>query len=155
VSVTSAIQHVIIIVKQNHSFDHYFGSYPGADGVTAGPISTGQTLVFPHGNDAVRAEVANARSAYLSAIDGGNMDHYDIIPNGNITGEYNAFAQLLQTDMPNYWLYANNFVLADRMFSSQTTAGFANQLVYIAGTAGGVIDNPANTSPGLPPAKAN
>ncbi len=147
----SAIQHVVIIVKQNHSFDSYFATYPGADGVSAWPVSTGQTLVFPHGSDSPRAEVANSRDAYLGAIDGGKMDRFDIIPSGNINGEYNAYGQLLQADMPNYWNYAGNFVLADRMFSSQVTAGFANQLVYIAGTAGGVVDNPAKTSPGLPP----
>jgi len=151
VTVSSAIQHVMIIIKQNHSFDNYFGTDPGADGATAGPISTGQAIVFPHGSDAVRAEVGHDRSSYLSAIDGGRMDRFDIIASGNINGEYNAFGQLVQSDMPNYWTYASNFVLADRMFSSQVTAGFANQLVYIAGTAGGVIDNPLNTSPGLPP----
>jgi phospholipase C len=148
---TSAIQHVVIIVKQNRSFDNYFGTFPGADGVTAGPISTGQTIVFPRQSDKVQAEVGNSRDAYLSAIDGGKMDRFDIIPSGNINGEYNALGQLLQSDIPNYWSYASNFVLADRMFSSQLTAGFANQLVYITGSANGVIDNPANTAPGLPP----
>src|SRR6266852_3589394 len=26
------IQHVVIIVKENHAFDNYFGRFPGADG---------------------------------------------------------------------------------------------------------------------------
>jgi phospholipase C len=150
-SASSKIEHVVIIVKQNHSFDNYFGTFPGADGVSAGPISTGQTIIFPHGSDSVVAAVTNYRGGTLSATNGGKMDRFDIIPGGNINGEYNAFGQLLQSDLPNYWSYASNFVLADRMFSSQVAAGFANQLVYIAGSAGGVIDNPVNTSPGLPP----
>ena len=30
------IQHVIFLVKENRSFDHYFGTYPGAEGATEG-----------------------------------------------------------------------------------------------------------------------
>src|SRR2546430_13170329 len=30
------IQHVIVIMQENRSFDHYFGTYPGADGIPAG-----------------------------------------------------------------------------------------------------------------------
>jgi phospholipase C len=26
------IEHVIMVVQENRSFDHYFGTYPGADG---------------------------------------------------------------------------------------------------------------------------
>ena len=33
---TSPIKHVIIIMQENRSFDHYFGSFPGADGPPAG-----------------------------------------------------------------------------------------------------------------------
>jgi phospholipase C len=35
----SQIQHIVIIVKQNNSFDHYFGAFPGVDGVTTGTLS--------------------------------------------------------------------------------------------------------------------
>ena len=31
---TSKIQHVVIIVKENRSFDNLFGRFPGADGAT-------------------------------------------------------------------------------------------------------------------------
>ena len=30
------IKHVIFMVKENRTFDHYFGTYPGADGATRG-----------------------------------------------------------------------------------------------------------------------
>jgi phospholipase C len=29
---SSPIAHVIIIVKENHTFDNYFGTFPGAEG---------------------------------------------------------------------------------------------------------------------------
>ena len=33
---TYPIQHVVIIMQENRSFDHYFGTFPGADGIPAG-----------------------------------------------------------------------------------------------------------------------
>ena len=28
----SPIEHMVIIVKENHSFDNYFGTFPGVNG---------------------------------------------------------------------------------------------------------------------------
>ena len=30
------IKHVVTIIQENRSFDHYFGTYPGADGIPPG-----------------------------------------------------------------------------------------------------------------------
>src|SRR5439155_25612323 len=38
------IDHVIFIVKENRTFDHYFGKYPGADGTTVGKTLEGTTI---------------------------------------------------------------------------------------------------------------
>jgi phospholipase C len=32
------IEHIIVIVQENHSFDNYFGTYPGANGIPAGTM---------------------------------------------------------------------------------------------------------------------
>src|SRR6202035_3478169 len=45
------IQHVVYIIKENRSFDNYFGTFPGADGATSGPISTGQVIPLGHTPD--------------------------------------------------------------------------------------------------------
>ena len=37
----SKIQHIVFIIKENRSFDTYFGTFPGADGATTGLVSTG------------------------------------------------------------------------------------------------------------------
>src|SRR5712692_3450408 len=34
------IQHIVFIVKENRTFDNYFGTFPGADGATTGMIHT-------------------------------------------------------------------------------------------------------------------
>src|SRR5271168_2365029 len=49
----TAIQHIVFIVKENRSFDNYFGQYPGADGATTGLLSTGQTMTLEHTPDQV------------------------------------------------------------------------------------------------------
>src|SRR5437899_11756751 len=36
----SPIQHIIFILKENHTFDSYFGLFPGVDGTTTGNIRT-------------------------------------------------------------------------------------------------------------------
>jgi phospholipase C len=43
----TAIQHVVFIIKENRSFDEYFGQFPGANGVGVGEISTGQATICP------------------------------------------------------------------------------------------------------------
>ena len=139
----SQIQHVVIIVKQNKSFDHFFGAFPGADGATTATLSTGQVVNMPEANDQ-QADYCQAPACNVSAIDGGKMDRYDTIPLGNQNGNLGAFSQELQPDIPNYWSYAQNFVLADHMFSSNQSAGFPNQLDFIAANTGGAFDNPTN-----------
>jgi phospholipase C len=39
----SKIQHLIFIVQENHSFDNYFGTYPGANGLPANTSIPNQT----------------------------------------------------------------------------------------------------------------
>jgi len=40
------IQHIIFLVRENRSFDHYFGLFPGADGASTAPISNGQIITL-------------------------------------------------------------------------------------------------------------
>lgn len=135
---SSVIQHIIFIVKENRSFDNYFGLYPGADGATTGPTSTGQVLNLRHTPDQV-VDIDHEWVAALTAVDNGKMDRFDLIPNGDINGQYLAYSQLTQSDIPNYYKYAKNFVLADRMFSSVHGDSFENHLYIIAAQAGGVV----------------
>src|SRR6185503_15092210 len=39
------IEHVIVVVKENHTFDNYFGTFPGAEGTTMAQTSTGPVAV--------------------------------------------------------------------------------------------------------------
>jgi phospholipase C len=134
----TVIQHIIFIIKENRSFDNYFGLYPGANGATSGVASTGQVIPLRHTPDQV-VDIGHEWVAALTAVDDGKMDRFDLIPFGDVNGQYMAYSQLTQADIPNYYSYAQNFVLADKMFSSVHGDSFENHLYIIAAQAGGVI----------------
>src|ERR1700720_4039944 len=48
---TTPIEHVVFLVKENHSFDSLFGTFPGAAGATTGVTSKGQTIALSHASD--------------------------------------------------------------------------------------------------------
>jgi phospholipase C len=134
----TVIQHIIFIIKENRSFDNYFGQYPGADGATSGTTSAGQVLTLRHTPDQV-VDIGHEWVAALTAVDDGKMDRFDLIPFGDVNGQYMAYSQVSPSDIPNYYTYAQHFVLADKMFSSVHGDSFENHLYTIAAQAGGVI----------------
>jgi phospholipase C len=138
----SQIQHVIYIIKENRSFDSFYGTFPGANGATTAVISTGQTINMGHQADQMPRDISGHGwfDAYTGS-DGGKEDHFDLVVNGSVQGDYLTFQQLYQSDIPNYWQYAQNFVLADNMFSSLHGASFPNHLYTIAAQSGGVFNN--------------
>ncbi len=139
------IQHIVFIIKENRSFDNYFGQFPGADGATTGITSTGQVIPLRHTPDQV-VDIGHDWPSAINAMDGGKMDRFDLIASGNVNGEYLAYSQLTQADIPNYYTYAQQFVLADQMFSSLHGPSFPNHLYTIAAQSGGVISIPLNNT---------
>lgn len=139
------IQHIVFIVKENRTFDNYFGTFPGAHGATSGTISTGRVIPLGHAPDRLPRDISHAFSAAVTAIDGGRMDKFDLIPGGNQNGDFLAYTQYVESDMPNYFSYARHFVLADNMFSSLTGPSFPNHLYTVGAQSGGAINNPRNT----------
>jgi phospholipase C len=139
------IQHIIFIVKENRTFDNYFGTYPGVDGATSGKISTGRTIPLGHTPDRTVHDIDHSWQAAITAIDHGKMDKFDLIAGANVKGDLLSYSQLRERDIPNYFAYARNFVLADRMFSSLTGPSFPNHLYTVAAQSAGAINNPRNS----------
>jgi phospholipase C len=136
------IQHIIFLVRENRSFDHYFGACPGADGATTATISNGQIISLGHATDATPQDLCHSLPCAEIAIDGGKMDGFDLLIGGNKLNEFIAYTQMQQQDIPNYWQYAKTFVLADHMFSSAHTDSFPNHLYTVGATSDGVINIP-------------
>jgi phospholipase C len=141
----SVIQHIVFIIKENRSFDEYFGLYPGADGATTGVTSTGQVINLERTPDEV-IDMGHDWTSGITAIDGGKMDRFDIIQDGNYNGEYLSYSTMTQADIPNYYNYAQNFVLSDQTFSSLHGPTLPNHLYAIAAQSGGIISVPSTAT---------
>ena len=140
----SNIQHIVFIVKENRSFDNLFGTYPGANGATTATISTGQVIPLGHTADRISRDLDHSWHGAFLSIDYNRMDGFDLTLNANVNGDYLAMTQHTQSDLPNYWTYAQNFVLADAMYSSLDGPSFPNHLYTVAAQSGGVVTNPYN-----------
>ena len=137
-----AIQHFVFIIKENRSFDNYFGQFPGAYGATSGTISDGRTLPLAPIPDVVATGTEHSGMGAITSMDNGKMDGFDLSAGGNEDGEYMAYRQMSSSGIPNYWSYAQHFVLGDQMFSSIHSSSFPNHLYTIAATSGGVLEIP-------------
>src|ERR1051326_8698908 len=141
------IQHIVFIIKENRSFDEYFGAFPGADGATTGVISNGTVIPLGRTPDVTPTDIDHTWSAAITSMDGPEtgpykMDQFDLIFNGNHNGDFLAYTQMQQSDIPNYYSYASHYVLADRMFSSIHANSFPNHLYTVSAQSGGVIGIP-------------
>jgi phospholipase C len=136
------IQHIVFIVKENRSFDNYFGTFPGAEGATTATISTGDEIALGHTPDILPRDLGHEWEDTHLAIDDGQMDRFDLVTGGNVNGDMLSMTQYLDSDIPNYWNYAEHFSLADHMFASIAGPSFPNHLYTVAATSGGVFTNP-------------
>ena len=133
------IQHVIVIMQENRSFDSYFGTFPGADGI---PMRGGVPTVCipdPRGGRCVRPYHSSAdrerggphtATAAVADINAGRMDGFIRTAElgGQCLGNEPTCRGVLHGDrpdivayhdareLPNYWAYARHFVLQDHMF---------------------------------------
>ena len=152
------IQHVIIIMQENRSFDSYFGVYPGADGI---PMQGGVPAVCvpdPLTHQCVAPFVdhkdQNPGAPHKAAdsvtdVDGGKMDGFiaDAEAGRCAPGHQCVADQVMgyhvQSDIPNYWAYAKNFVLDEHMFESVASWSFTSHLALVSAWAA-KCPNPQN-----------
>src|ERR1700680_3863350 len=106
------IEHVVIIVKENHSLDNYFGSFPGVNGAILPPAQDP-----PAGGDP-----PHDHAAWLRRATGGVK----------VTNREN--------DIPAYFSFARQFTLCDNYFTEVASQSEPNHLMLIA-AASPVIDN--------------
>jgi phospholipase C len=152
------IKHVVVIMQENRSFDSYFGTFPGADGI---PSKSGQfTACVPdprtkgcdkpyHDASLVNGGAKHQRTDALTDIDGGKMDGFvkDAEQNNNrgCSATNPATPQCLPTstpdvmgyhdarEIPNYWTYASDFTLADHMFEPVASWSLPAHLYMVSG----------------------
>ncbi len=139
---TTPIKHVVVIVKENHTFDNYFGSFPGADGISAIPTRDG-VIAPPRAPNRMSRDLCHHNECALAAWNGGAMDGWENVVGSSNGGDHLAFAQYREEDIPNYWQYARRFTLADRYFSNQLGPSFPGHLFLLAAQAAWAKENPS------------
>src|SRR5919197_1430468 len=151
------IRHVVVIMQENRSFDSYFGTYPGADGL---PRRNGRFTVCV--TDPPRHSCEYPYHSRLDRNLGAPHEHLDAVRDiahgrmdGFIREARRGFTLPCRTqpdrpdcsfgaahpdvmgyhdrgEIPNYWAYADNFVLQDHMFQPNTSWSLPAHLFMVS-----------------------
>lgn len=106
------IKHIVIIFKENHTFDNYFGTFPGANGISN----------LAHAPNPPKSDHPHDHATWLKR---------NINP---IKEQYH------ESDFPAYFSYAKQFVLCDNYFTDVAGPSFPNHLMVITADSP-IIDN--------------
>lgn len=142
------IQHLVVLMQAKHSFDNYFGTYPGADGLPAGvcmPVNPADPTAgpcvkpAPVQGSAIRPP-ADSLNAFRAQYRDGRMDGF--IDAFRRVGQDGAAAMGYYTeqDLAFYWNLADEYVLFDHFFSSATGGAVQNRMFAITGAPGSAND---------------
>jgi len=166
------IQHVVIIMQENRSFDEYFGTFPGAEGIpmdaAGNPAvcvpnpATGVCVKPFHNPNLVNSEEPHAHPDAVADIDGGKMDGFIanaqayermLCATQHTCGTIDPVQSMSYHDsreIPHYWAYASNFVLQDHMFENTSSWSWPQHL-YLSSEWSAVCraDNPLTCSTNL------
>lgn len=135
------IRHIVIIVKENHSFDNLFGRFPRADG-TLKARRGNKTVSMPASPDSLRYDIPHDLKYSITDVDAGKMNRFYTQTNAFQKNMDVADSQYRKYQIPNYWKYAQTFGLADHFFASRMGSSFPNHLVTVSGQSMGAIDQP-------------
>jgi phospholipase C len=152
------IKHVIVIMQENRSFDHYFGTYPGADGFPR--TASGEFAVCvpdpvkrecqrpyhdtndlnaggPHGEANAIADVNSGKmDGFIAQAEGARGKGCKKNPNDPICSQRSANPDVMGyhdgRDIPNYWAYAHDFVLQDHMFEPNASWSLPAHLFMVS-----------------------
>jgi phospholipase C len=169
---TNAIQHIVVMVQENRSFDNLFAGYPGADTTLVGackpaPWCRGSHMVTLH---SVRLESGGAPPSYAGTdIDHSHhgfetecdvnsagvcqMDGFNLIRFGESGGGLKArnypYAYVDRSETKPYWELAHQYTLGDEMFFTETASSFIAHQMLLSGTVAindqsSVTDQPQN-----------
>jgi phospholipase C len=158
------IEHVIFIIKENRSFNHYFATYPGAVGTMTGRTIrcshvrciSGPPVRLTRSADVVPHDIGHCFLCGIVAIDGGRMDGFNRM-NGlrplnerddaeELGDDLLGYTHMTRADIPNYWAYADRFVLADHFFTSMFGPTFPEHLFTVAASSNLIVGNKIETS---------
>jgi phospholipase C len=159
---STPVKHVVFVVKENRTFNNYFATYPGAAGATSGGTirctengcRDGPTVELHRARDVQAHDLTHCFRCALTAINGGKMNGFNWM-NGPIPldaeqatlfgHDLSGYTYFGRKGIPNYWAYADRFVLADHFFTSMYGPTLPEHLYAVAAQANGIVDNKSTT----------
>jgi phospholipase C len=154
------IKHVVVINQENRSFDHYFGTFPGADGIPmdggvptacvpypeGGLPESGATCERPyHSTEDENFGGPHSAAAFATCYDDGKMDGFiDNADKGKkkkcqnpldpdcTLGGLDVMSYHTDKEIPNYWAYAKTFTLQDHMFEPVASYSLPDHLYMVS-----------------------
>jgi phospholipase C len=132
------IKRVVYLMLENRSFNGIFGRHPLAESGTTTGVKFGKEIPLTHCPDWLPGDLPHDRWSALLSLNDGAMDGFAI---GQF-GDLYAYSQFDRADVPNYWHWAEEFVMCENFYASMMGPSYPNHLFMVAGTGGGAIDNP-------------
>jgi phospholipase C len=142
------IQHVVILIQENRSFDNFFATFPGADGTTRGKIHTGAIVALAKRNLLDSHDLPHSYYNFLTDYDKGKLDGFDVSATEQGTPALQPYQYVDPAQVVVYWTLAKRYVLTDHMFTTQGSDSFtAHQDLIAGGTEIGsnesIVDTPS------------
>jgi len=148
------IQHVVIMMQENRSFNNIFAGFPGAETALTGPCEkarwckTGTATLKPvslettnrlglgtdidHSHNGFKIE-CDLNASGICQNDGFDKIRFGESGTGQVAKDY-AYAYVERSETKAYWDFAKQYSLADQMFFSQTAASFIAHQIILSGT---------------------
>jgi phospholipase C len=140
---TTPVKHVVWMMQDNHSFDNYFGTYPGADGIPGGICqrlninkkSTKGCIQPFHIGDTPIEDLSQGPGVQRRQYNSGRMDGFVAAYRRLGLDGTSAMGYYDGSDIPFHWNVADQYVLFDRFFASTKVGSREAYLYWLAGNA--------------------
>lgn len=133
------IRHIIVIIQGRHSFDNYFGTFPNVDGFPIGikipsnPFNAKDTAFIQpfHIENINHYKPRDDPPSYRLSYNNGSMNAFVYANRDDPSNGRNVMGFYDDRDIPYYWKFASEYVLAQRFFSPSMRSDLVNSLYAI------------------------
>jgi phospholipase C len=139
---SSPIDHIVIIVQENRTFDNLFNGFPGANTVKEGKNSAGKTIRLQSISLTAPYDLSHRHAAWVDdyadhAMDGFNHEREACYRRGSKCPPSNvaAYGYVPKSDVQPYWDMAEQYTIADAMFETSEGPSFPAHQYLISGTS--------------------
>ncbi|MFN8622700.1 MAG: alkaline phosphatase family protein [Chloroflexota bacterium] len=151
------IQHIVVVMQENRSFDHFFGTFPGADGLPMvggvpsvclpDPAAASGCQPSYHDPDLVDQGGPHGAADFVADLDGGRMDGFVIqsrkaaleackrpgdVACPGATGPSDVMGWHDDREIPAYWAWAHEYVLQDHLFEPAASWTLPSHLYLVS-----------------------